>query len=77
MDGAGSRYITPYALAIGANNTQIGLLTSIPSLLGNLSQLFTSKIIEKTSRKKNYCNRCFTSGADVAAYVGCRIFIFL
>jgi MFS family permease len=52
MDGAGSRYITPYALAIGANNTQIGLLTSIPSLLGNLSQLFTSKIIEKTSRKK-------------------------
>lgn len=51
MDGAGSRYITPYALAIGANNTQIGLLTSIPSLLGNLSQLFTSKTIEKTSRK--------------------------
>ncbi len=52
MDGAGSRYITPYALAIGASNTQIGLLTSIPSLLGNLSQLFTSKIIEKHSRKK-------------------------
>jgi MFS family permease len=52
MDGAGSRYITPYALAIGASNTQIGLLTSIPSLLGNLSQLFISGIIEKTSRKK-------------------------
>lgn len=52
MDGAGSRYITPYALAIGANNTQIGLLTSIPSLLGNLSQLFSSKAIEKYSRKK-------------------------
>ncbi|MCX6747293.1 MAG: MFS transporter [Candidatus Pacearchaeota archaeon] len=52
MDGAGSRYITPYALAIGANNTQIGLLTSIPSLLGNLSQLFSSRAIEKYSRKK-------------------------
>lgn len=52
MDGAGLRYITPYALSIGANNTQIGLLTSIPSLLGNLSQLLTPKAIEKTSRKK-------------------------
>ncbi len=52
MSGAGGSYITPYALAIGANNTQIGLLTSIPSLLGNLSQLFTAKAIEKSSRKK-------------------------
>jgi len=52
MDGAGFRYITPYALAIGANNAQIGFLTSIPSLLGNFSQLFTSKAIEKYSRKK-------------------------
>ncbi len=52
MDGAGLRYITPYALAIGASNAQIGLLTSIPSLLGNLSQLFTARAIEKYSRKK-------------------------
>src|SRR4030042_5141750 len=52
MDGAGSRYITPYALALGANNTQISLLTSVPSLLGNLLQLLTSKAIEKFSRKK-------------------------
>jgi MFS family permease len=52
MDGAGSRYITPYALAIGANNTQISLLTSLPSLLGNLLQLWTPKAIEKYSRKK-------------------------
>ncbi len=52
MQGAGPSYITPYALAIGANNAQIGFLTSIPSLLGTLSQLFTSKILEKNSRKK-------------------------
>ncbi len=51
MTGAGSNYITPYALAIGASSTQIGLLTSIPSLLGNLSQLLTPKFIEKFSRK--------------------------
>ena len=52
MDGAGVKYITPYALAIGANNAQIGFLTSIPALLGNLSQLLTSKAIEKFPRKK-------------------------
>ncbi len=52
MDGAGMKYITPYALAIGANNTQIGFLTSIPSLLGNFSQLFNSKLMKNFSRKK-------------------------
>ncbi|MDO8517398.1 MAG: MFS transporter [Nanoarchaeota archaeon] len=52
MDGFGLRYISAYALALGANNNQIALLTSIPTLLGNLSQLFSSKIIEKYSRKK-------------------------
>lgn len=52
MDGAGLRYISPYALSLGANNHQIGLLTSIPSLIGNFSQLLTTKLIEKYSRKK-------------------------
>ncbi len=52
MDGAGVKYIAPYALALGANNAQIGFLTSIPSLLGNFFQLFSTKAIEKTSRKK-------------------------
>ncbi len=52
MSGSGGSYMTPYALAIGANNAQIGLLSSIPSLLANLSQLFTAKAIEKYSRKK-------------------------
>lgn len=52
MDGAGLRNITPYALALGANNAQIGLLTSIPNLFGTLTQLFTTKAMEKYSRKK-------------------------
>lgn len=52
MDGAGHRYVTPYALAIGANNAQIGFLTSIPSLLGNFSQLLTSRLMKTCSRKK-------------------------
>ena len=52
MDGFGLRYITPYALALGANNSQISLLTSIPTLLGSVSQLFTSRVMEKYSRKR-------------------------
>jgi len=51
-DGFGTKYITPYALAIGANNMYIGLLSSIPSFVGNFSQIFSSKLIEKFSRKK-------------------------
>jgi MFS family permease len=52
MDGFGLRYISPFALAVGANNTQIGLLSSLPSLLGNLSQLFTLKAMKHWTRKK-------------------------
>jgi MFS family permease len=51
-DGFGLRYITPYALALGASNTIVGFLTSIPSLLGNFSQLQTINAMSKVSRKK-------------------------
>jgi len=52
MDGFGLRYITPFANALGASNTIIGFLTSIPSLLGNLTQLITPKAMERYSRQK-------------------------
>ena len=39
MEGFGTRYITPYALYLGASNTQIGLLSSFPGLLGSLAQI--------------------------------------
>jgi MFS family permease len=51
-DGAGSRYISPFALALGANNSQIGLLTAIPNLVGNFSQILSSWAMERISRKK-------------------------
>ncbi|MGB9708092.1 MAG: MFS transporter [Candidatus Pacearchaeota archaeon] len=51
-EGSGMRYITPFALKLGATNAHIGFLTSLPSLLGNFSQLFVPKLMEKTSRKK-------------------------
>jgi MFS family permease len=50
-DGAGSRYISPFALALGANNTQIGFLTSLPALIGNFFQIFSSRAMERFSRK--------------------------
>jgi len=52
MDGFGLRYVTPYALAVGANNSQIGLLSSVPGLLGTLFQLFTLKLMRYFTRKK-------------------------
>lgn len=54
--GLGSSYIAPYALALNANNTQIGLLTSVPNLVASLSQLETPKLMEKTSRKRMVTN---------------------
>jgi MFS family permease len=51
MDGTGLRYITPFALALGANNAQIAFLNSAPTLLGNLSQLQASKLMHKHSRQ--------------------------
>ena len=45
-------YITPFALAIGANSAHIGFLNSFSGLLSPLSQLHGSKFLEKYTRKK-------------------------
>lgn len=54
-EGVGIRYIAPFALAIGKGNpyvtTFLAILHSVPSLIGNLSQLYTNKIINKYKRK--------------------------
>lgn len=76
MDGSGSRYITPYALAIGANNTQISLLTSVPSLLGNLLQLWTSRAIERYSRKKVIALGVFLQALMWLPMIGVGYFFF-
>src|SRR3989338_9468418 len=41
--GVGMNYVVPFALAMGANNIQVGLLSSLPALLGNSVQLLTHK----------------------------------
>ncbi len=52
-EGFGLRNISAYALILIKLDSLISLLTSIPSLLGNLSQFFSHTILKKTkSRKK-------------------------
>jgi MFS family permease len=50
--GFGDSYISAYAIALGASPTEIGFLTSLSNLVGPLSQIFTSHLMLKTSRKK-------------------------
>ncbi|MBL8027999.1 MAG: MFS transporter [Fibrobacteres bacterium] len=52
MEGFGIRYITPYALAVGASNRIIGLLATLPGLLATLSQLLTLPLMRHWSRKR-------------------------
>ena len=52
MEGFGNRYVSPFALAVGATNSQIGLLSSLPALLGTLSQLITLRLMRIWTRKK-------------------------
>ncbi len=52
MEGFGARYITPYALALGASNFIIALINTLPNLLGNITQLHTLKLMKKKTRKQ-------------------------
>lgn len=51
-DSLGAQYVSPLAIAINSSNSLVALLSSIPGLLGPISQIIGSKKIEKTSRKK-------------------------
>lgn len=50
--GFGPSYFTPYALAVNATSSQIGILHALTSFLPSLVQLFSAKWIKKYSRKK-------------------------
>jgi MFS family permease len=43
MTGFGEQYLSPLAIELGATNTQIGLLASVPQFIGSVIQLCTSK----------------------------------
>ncbi len=48
----GDYYISPFAIAVNVSSSAVALLSSISGLLGPLTQLFSSRLIEKYSRKK-------------------------
>jgi MFS family permease len=48
----GTYYLTPFAIAINSSNSLVAIMSSITGLLGPMSQIFSSRLIEKKSRKK-------------------------
>ena len=48
----GDSYLSPFAIAINASSSAVAFLSSISGLLGPLTQLFSSRLMEKYSRKK-------------------------
>ena len=52
MAGAGDAYVAPFALSLGANNFQIGLLSSLPALFSPIAQIIGSRLMETYSRKR-------------------------
>ena len=47
-----NRFIAPFAIAIQASNSVVALLSAITGILGPLSQLFGTKLLDKYNRKK-------------------------
>lgn len=52
LSGFGSSYFSPFAIALNASSSQIGVLGALAGLLPGFVQLQSSKLIEKFSRKK-------------------------
>ncbi len=52
QSSVGSRYISPFAIAINASNSLVALFGSVAGLLGPLAQLFSSRLMERHTRKK-------------------------
>ena len=48
----GDSYLSPFAIALNASNSLVALLTAISGILGPLSQIFGSRLMEKFTRKK-------------------------
>lgn len=52
MRGFGTSYISPYAIALNATSSQVGILSALASLFPSIVQLKASRLTEKFSRKK-------------------------
>ena len=52
MVGFGETYFSAYALYLGANNFQMGILTCLPPFLAGLCQFFTIRLLKKYGVRK-------------------------
>lgn len=50
--GFGNSFIQPFAIALGLNNIQIGFLSSIPSLITAVSQVFSARLLDVVKNRK-------------------------
>ena len=56
MTGMTADYITPYALALKASVSQVGILSAIPNLASSLVQLRSADLVEKLKSRKKIIN---------------------
>lgn len=52
MYGFGEQYVVPFAIRLGATNSEIGILGTVPSFIGSLSQLIGAKLIDTYKNRK-------------------------
>lgn len=52
MAGLRDTFITPFAIALGAVTSQIGLLTAVPNLLASLAQVKSADVTERLKSRK-------------------------
>ena len=70
QQGAGESYISPFAIFLNASNTQIGLLASIPLLLGACFQFVSVKVLDLLQKRK----KVILLGAGLQALVWIPLF---
>jgi MFS family permease len=58
MQGFSENFVTPYALAMKATVAQIGLLVSLPNLLGSLVQLGSASVIDRLGSRMALITPC-------------------
>jgi MFS family permease len=54
MFGFGDTYLNPYAVALNATPREIGLFSSVPSLMSSLAQYVAPRITERLGRKRTF-----------------------
>ena len=63
MAGFGDTFLSPFAIKLGASNSEIGVLAAVPAFAASLAQQISARITEKTGeRKKLMVSAAFLQG---------------